>query len=223
MNWGAVIAAIIGTLTGLGGTIYSEVKSKEANKAKLGVLGARTAAKLGEAEKLEATEGDFLKTALGKGYMENLKNEYRDSLKATTESGLKKGLSDEAKIAGRESLANQYAKGISRLAQVGTQYRGQILGKGLNLREGAGNLQYLADMDRLDQRKEQAANVAKGMASVGKAIGDIAGMYGGEGEEKQQKSAGTNDGLVPPTTDPTQIYNEELLYEENEPLYDLKI
>ena len=221
MAWGAIISAIVGTLAGIGGTIYTEVKSKEANKAKLGVLGARTAAKLGEAEKLEATEGDFLKTALGKGYMENLKNEYRDSLKATTESGLKKGLSDEAKIAGRESLANQYAKGISRLAQVGTQYRGQILGKGLNLREGARNLQYAADMARLDQRKEQAANVATGMASAGQAIGSIAGMYGGE--EKQQKSAGTNDGLVPPTTDPTQIYNEELLYEEDDPLYDLKI
>ena len=221
MGVAAIISAIVGTLATIGGTIYSSVKSNQANKAKLGVLGARTAAKLGEAEKLEATEGDFLKTALGKGFMENLKNEYRDSLKATTESGLKKGLSDEAKIAGRESLANQYAKGISRLAQVGTQYRGQILGKGLNLREGAGNLQYEADMARLDQRKEQAANVAKGMESVGKAIGDIAGMYGGE--EKQQKSAGTNDGLVPPTTDPTQIYNEELLYEENEPLYDLKI
>ena len=217
MAWGAIIAAVLGTLAGVGSTIYTEVKSKEANKAKLGVLGARTAAKLGEAEKLEATEGDFLKTALGKGFMENMKNEYRDSLKATTESGLKKGLSDEAKIAGRESLANQYAKGISRLAQVGTQYRGQILGAGLNLREGARNLQYDADMARLDQRKEQAANVAKGMASAGQAIGGIAGMYGGE--EKQQKSAGTNDGLVLPTTDPTQIYNEELLYEENKPMY----
>ena len=216
---GAIIAAIVSTLTTIGGTIYTGVKSKEANKEKLGVLGARTAAKLGEAEKLEATEGDFLKTALGKGYMENLKNEYRDSLKATTESGLKKGLSDEAKIAGRESLANQYAKGISRLAQVGTQYRGQILGAGLNLREGARNLQYDADIARLDQRKEQAANVAKGMASAGQAIGSIAGMYGGEGGEKQQKSVGTNDGLVPPTTDPTQIYNEELLYEENKLMY----
>ena len=141
---------------------------------------------------------------------------------------MKKGLSDEAKIAGRESLANQYAKGISRLAQVGTQYRGQILEAGLNLREGARNLQYEADIARLDQRKEQAANVAKGMASAGQAIGNIAEMYGEEkqkksaGEKKQQKSAGTNDGLVPPTTDPTQIHNEELLYEENEPMYDLK-
>ena len=84
MGWGAIVSAIVGTLAGLGSTIYTEVKSKEANQAKLGVLGARTAAKLGEAEKLEATEGDFLKTALGKGVMENLKNEYRDSLKATT-------------------------------------------------------------------------------------------------------------------------------------------
>lgn len=220
MGVGAIIAAIVGALTSIGGTIYSSVKSNQANEAKLGALGARTSAKLGEAERLEATEGDFLKTALGKGYMEHLKNEYRDSLKATTESGLKKGLSDEAKIAGRESLAKQYASGVSRLAQVGTQYRGQILGKGLNLREGAGNLQYEADIARLDQRKEQAANVAKGMESVGQAVGSIAGMYGGE--EKQQKSAGTNDGLVPPTTDPTQIYNEELLYEENIPMYGYK-
>lgn len=211
--WGAIAAAVLGTLTGLGGTIYSEVKSKEANKKKLGVLGSRVSTQLGEAERLEATEGDFLKTALGKGYMENLKNEYRDSLKATTQSGLKTGQSDEAKIAGRESAAGQYAKGLSRLAQVGTQYRGQILGQGMRLRESASKGQYDYDMANLDSRKQQAANVAAGMQSAGAAISSIGGAISGGGE-KQQKSTG-KEGIVPPTTDPNQTYdyNEELLNE----------
>lgn len=210
---GAIVAAVLGTLTNLGGTIYSEVKSKEANKKKLGVLGSRVSTQLGEAERLDATEGDFLKTALGKGYMENLKNEYRDSLKAATQSGLKTGQSDEAKIAGRESAAGQYAKGLSRLAQVGTQYRGQILGQGLRLRESASKGLYDYGIAELDSRKLQAANVAKGMQSAGAAISSIGGAISGGGE-KQQKSTGEG-GIVPPTTDPNQIYNEEL-FNENE-------
>lgn len=219
MNWGAIVAAVLGTLAGLGGTIYSEVKSKEANKKKLGVLGYRVSTQLGEAERLEATEGDFLKTALGKGYMENLKNEYRDALKETTQSGLKTGQSDEAKIAGRESAAGQYAKGLSRLAQVGTQYRGQILGQGMRLRELASKGQYDYDMANLDSRKQQAANVAAGMQSAGAAISSIGGAISGTGEEKQQKTTGEG-GIVPPTTDPNQIYNEELLNEnENKTLF----
>lgn len=208
--WGAIAAAVLGTLTGLGGTIYSEVKSKEANKKKLGVLGSRVSTQLGEAERLEATEGDFLKTALGKGYMENLKNEYRDSLKATTQSGLKAGQSDEAKIAGRESAAGQYAKGLSRLAQVGTQYRGQILGQGMRLKEAASKGQYDYDIANLDSRKQQAANVAAGMRSAGAAISSIGGAIDGTGEEKKQKTTG-EEGIVPPTTDPNQIYD---YYEE---------
>lgn len=210
MAWGAIVSAVLGTLTGLGGTIYSEVKSKEANKKKLGVLGSRVSTQLGEAERLEATEGDFLKTALGKGYMENLKNEYRDSLKATTQSGLKTGQSDEAKIAGRESAAGQYAKGLSRLAQVGTQYRGQILGQSMRLRESASKGQYDYDMANLDSRKQQAANVAAGMRSLGTSISSIGGAIDGEGEEKKQKTTG-EEGIVPPTTDPNQIYD---YYEE---------
>lgn len=211
---GAIIAAIIGALVGLGGTIYSEVKSKEANKKKLGVLRSRVSTQLGEAERLEATEGNFLKTALGKGYMEKLKNEYRDALKATTQSGLKTGQSDEAKIAGRESAARQYAKGLSRLAQVGTQYRGQILGQGMRLRELASKGQYDYDMANLDSRKQQAANVAAGMQSAGDAISSIGEAISGTGEKKKKKSTGEG-GIVPPTTDPNQIYDyyEELLNE----------
>lgn len=215
---GAIVAAVLGTLTNLGGTIYSEVKSKEANKKKLGVLGSRVSTQLGEAERLEATEGDFLKTALGKGYMEKLKNDYRDALKATTQSGLKTGQSDEAKIAGRESAAKQYSQGLSRLAQVGTQYRGQILGQGLRLRESASKGQYDYDMANLDSRKQQASNVAAGMQSAGAAISSIGGISTGKGGEKQQKSAGEGE-IVPPTTDPNQIYNDELLKENEDNLF----
>ena len=203
MAWGAIVAAAVGTLTGLGTTIYSEVKSKQANQQKINLLRSRTGAKLGEAEKYEALEGDFLKTALGKGYMETLKNNYRDALRATTQSGLKGGQSEEAKIAGRESAAKQYASGLSRLAQVGTQYRGQVLDNSMKMREDANKLAYEQGDAMLDQRKTQAANIASSGQSLGNAIGDIAGMYVDGAGSKQQKDLGGNK----PETDAGKIIN----------------
>jgi hypothetical protein len=202
--WGAIAAAAIGTLTGLGTTIYSEVKSKQANQQKINLLRSRTGAKLGEAEKYEALEGDFLKTALGKGYMETLKNNYRDALRATTQSGLKGGQSEEAKIAGRESAAKQYASGLSRLAQVGTQYRGQVLDNSMKMREEANKLAYEQGDAMLDQRKAQAANIASSGQSLGNAIGDIAGMAVDGTGSKQQKDLGGNK----PETDAGKIVDE---------------
>lgn len=200
-GWGAIVAAAVGTLTGLGTTIYSEVKSKQANKAKINLLRSRTGAKLGEAEKYEQLEGDFLKTALGKGYMENLKNDYRDALKATTQSGLKRGQSEEAKIAGRESAAKSYAGGLSRLAQVGTQYRGHVLDNSMKMKEEANKLAYEQGDMMLDSRKQQAANIASSGQILGEGIGNIAGMYM---DGKQQKSGD----MGKPTTDAGEIYDE---------------
>ena len=203
MAIGAIVAAAVGTLTGLGTTIYSEVKSKQANQQKIDLLRSRTGAKLGEAEKYEALEGDFLKTALGKGYMETLKNNYRDALKATTQSGLKRGQSEEAKIAGRESAAKQYASGLSRLAQVGTQYRGHVLDNSMKMKEEANKLAYEQGDAMLDQRKTQAANIASSGQSLGNAIGDIAGMYV---DAKQQKDLEGDKS----TTDPDKIINNAI-------------
>lgn len=206
MGWGAIVAAAVGALTGLGTTIYSEVKSKEANQQKINLLRSRTGAKLGEAEKYEALEGDFLKTALGKGYMETLKNNYMDALKATTQSGLKRGQSEEAKIAGRESAAKQYARGLSRLAQVGTQYRGHVLDNSMRMKEEANKLAYEKGDAMLDQRKTQAANIASSGQSLGNAIGNIAGMYVDGAGSKQQKDLGGNK----PTTDPDKIIDNAI-------------
>ena len=189
MAVGAIIAAAVGTAMSIGGAVYGGIKSAEQMKKAEQSAKNLYSSTTGEAERLELSEGDFLNTALGKGYMTELKNNYRDALTRNVENGMKAGQTEEAKVAGRESANKSYAEGLNRLAQVGTAYRGNIVQQATGLRKLAREQQYSADVNMANMRSESAQNIGDNMASVGSQLIDVSSQIdGGSAKTQNQKS-----------------------------------
>jgi predicted transcriptional regulator len=76
----AIIAAL-GLAMKLGSSIYSNVKSKQANEAMAQKADEAYKQQNAESEQLKAQEGDFMNTAMGKQMVEQLRRQYNDAYK----------------------------------------------------------------------------------------------------------------------------------------------
>jgi len=128
-----------------------------------------------EAEQLKASEGDFMNTALGKQMVEQLRRQYNDAYKRNVSGGLKQGNTEEQKIAASANINDAYAKGLSNIAAVGTQYRSHVLDRAQALKDAARNRKYGSDMMRLNAENQSALNIADNGAKVGAGMMSAAG------------------------------------------------
>ena len=223
----AVIAAI-GLAAQLGGSIYSGIKSKQANEE-----AKREADKLkreqdemyrqqlAEAEMLKQTEGDFLNTALGKGLVTELQDQYNNAIKQGTSSGLKRELTDEAKQANVQTANRQYTDAMRGIAQTGTGYRMGILNMVNNLKHGAYSGKTAADMNyanfnigMADAKNQSALNLGQNFNQIGSNLMNTAGKWDGVNKNNNV----LNDNKIVNGMNNSQLNNNDL-YETMMRLY----
>jgi flagellar biosynthesis component FlhA len=114
------LIAILGLAAQLGGSIYSQVKSAQANKeakAEADRLKSEQDAmyrhQRAEADVLRQTEGNFLDTAMGKGLVTEIENQYKDAIKEGTANGLKREITDESKQSNVQTANKQMTDALS--------------------------------------------------------------------------------------------------------------
>jgi chromosomal replication initiation ATPase DnaA len=200
--------ALAGLAIQLGGSIYSGVKSKQAND-KAEEEAKRLEQKqdemyrrqLADAERLQ--NENYLDTAEAKGLITELQNQYKDVIKNTTANGMKRELTDEAKLANTQQANEMYTDSLGRIAQSGTGYRLGLLNMANALKSnamtGQANTNYaLANMrvGFANSANQSAMNAASNGAD---AFTNLIGALGEDGGGKTQKNTGGNSTVATST------------------------
>lgn len=186
------ILAIAGLAAQLGGSIYSAVKSRQANKDKLNAINEKDRIsqqlykqQISDAETLKQTEGDFLKTASGKGFVTQLNYIYEDALKDATANGMKGGQTEEAKIAQTQSTNKSYTNSLNQIGQLGTNYRLGILNQANSLKNTAMSNRATAAMNMqneliglAEEKNQSALNLGQNINQTSGNIGSYGGWVG---------------------------------------------
>jgi len=188
------------------GSIYSQYKSAEANEE-----AAREARELqrkqeemykkqqAEAEMLKYSEGDFMNTAMGKGLITEIQDQYKSAMKQGTANGLKRELTDEAKQANTQTANKQLTDSMRGVAQVGTNYRLNILNMVNQLKNGAYANKMAGDtnmanlkLGMLEGKNQSALNLGQNFTNIGSDIINTAGSvdWGDVNWGKKNKNKG---------------------------------
>ena len=214
----AIIAAI-GLAAQIGGSVYSSIKSKQANaeaKQEADKLKREQDAmyrqRMSEAETLKQTEGDFLNTALGKGLVTEIQEQYRNAIKQGTASGLKRSMTDEEKQANVQTANKQLTDSMRGVAGAGTNYRMGVLNMVNQLKNGAYSGKYASDINNAnlnlgfaDAKNQSALNLGQNFNQVGTNLINTASKWettpkSNESTVVGEKSVyGTNTTLAPDT------------------------
>jgi len=189
----SIILASAGLATQIGSSIVSNIRSKAANEKMKATADAAYKQQNAEAEQLKASEGDFMNTAIGKQMTEQLRRQYSDAIKQNVSGGLKAGQTEEQKIASSANINDAYAKGLSNIAAVGTQYRSHVLSRAQDLKNAARNRKYGSDMAMFDAENQGALNLGESGAKKGEGLLDAAGRVDGLKKTKT-KTTTTTDG-----------------------------
>ena len=199
---------LISLATQVGGSVYSGIKSKQANdKAEKEVANLKNKQdemyrqRMSEAETLKHTEGDFLNTALGKGLITEIEGQYRNAVKQGTANGLKREMTDEEKQSNVQTANRHFADTLRGVAQVGTNHRMGILNMVNQLKNGAYSGKSQSDINNANLRlgmaeakNQSALNLGHNFNQVGTNLMNTASKWEGDGSWKNWFSSWKNKG-----------------------------